>query len=129
MMNEKKTTMRNFAARIAKKLQLKPHESHEMKLNVAPGKLTIKIGKADHPHDPVARTLIVMGSIYLSGIQYEIHIQDKLGLGKLSSDDHAKLFDRSAQVFLHNEHAAEVYQSLVPFIEMGVEYSLEEEDL
>ena len=90
--------------------------------------LVLKIGRPENPANSLQRSLTIEGSIYFSGIQYEIRIEDRLGLGELCAGDQAELFDRSAQIYLHNDHAAQVYQSLVPFIEMGVEYSLEEEE-
>lgn len=126
---EESRKKKSLSQRIAEKLHLRATDSHEMKLNAAPGKLVLKIGRAENPAEPLQRSLVIEGSIYFSGIQYDIHIEDKLGVGELCDGDQAELFDRSAQIYLHNDHAAQVYQSLVPFIEMGVEYSLEEEEI
>lgn len=115
-----------FAARLAKRLQLDHHQEKQFSVHSSRGKLHITIGKFQPSLDGGGRPVRVEGIIKLRGMEYYLKVHNKNGSGKAAHDDEVSLFDRSAGEYLCGTLSKQVYETLVPLIELGVEEMLED---
>ncbi len=117
----------SFSARLARHFKLEDHQEKKFKLRSPRGTLQIKIGKEKYRlHGKRERSVRVEGVIKLQGMEYYLKAVNGSGSGKLAQNDKVSLFDRSAGEYLQGDVPKKVYETLIPFIELGAKELFEE---